>query len=82
MTLAIPSVSLLALDLFAHARGMTSSLLGFTQSFTSGIVAGVISPLVSHSVLALALAMAALLTVGCLAWTMYFALGRRVVSHA
>ena len=82
MALAMPSLNLLALDLFQHARGMTSSLLGFTQSFTSGIVAGVISPLVSHSVLTLALAMAALLAAGCLAWGAYCTLGRRVISHA
>lgn len=82
MALAMPSLNLLALDLFSYARGMTSSLLGFTQSFTSGIVAGVISPLVSHSVMTLALAMATLLTGGCLAWAVYLGLGRREVSHA
>jgi DHA1 family bicyclomycin/chloramphenicol resistance-like MFS transporter len=82
MALAIPSLNLLALDLFQNARGMTSSLLGFTQSFTSGIVAGVISPLVSHSVMTLALAMAGLLASGCLAWLAYCAIDRRIVSHA
>jgi DHA1 family bicyclomycin/chloramphenicol resistance-like MFS transporter len=82
MALAMPSVTLLALDLFPHARGMTSSLQGFTQSFTSGVVASAVSPFVSHSVMTLALAMTGLLTAGCLAWTMYLALGRRVVSHA
>lgn len=82
MALMMPSANLLALDLFPHARGMTSSLLGFTQSLTSGIVAAVISPLLSRSAVSLALGMAALLSLGCLAWALYSHLITRRVAHA
>jgi DHA1 family bicyclomycin/chloramphenicol resistance-like MFS transporter len=82
MALMMPSANLLALDLFPHARGMTSSLLGFTQSFTSGIVAAVISPQLSHSAVALALGMTALLSTGCLAWALYSWTKTRRVAHA
>jgi DHA1 family bicyclomycin/chloramphenicol resistance-like MFS transporter len=75
MALMMPSANLLALDLFPHNRGMTSSLLGFTQSLTSGIVAAVISPLLSHSAMTLALGMA-LLSLGYLAWVIYFRIER------
>ena len=68
MALAMPSVTLLALELFPRNRGMTSSLQGFTQSFTSSIVAGVVSPLLSHDDSTLALGMTGLLFLGCTSW--------------
>jgi MFS transporter, DHA1 family, multidrug resistance protein len=71
MALAMPSITLLALELFPANRGMTSSLQGFMQSFTSGIVAGTISPLLSHSDVTLALGMTGLLCIGCAAWLAY-----------
>jgi len=82
MSMMMPSATLLALDLFPHNRGMTSSLLGFTQSFTSGVVAAVLSPLLSHSAVTLALGMTCLLSAGCLAWGTYFRIGRRRMAHA
>ena len=82
MALMMPSANLLALDLFARTRGMTSSLLGFTQSFTSGIVAAVISPLLSGSAMTLALGMTGLLSAGCLAWVVYSRTETRRVAHA
>ena len=82
MSMMMPSATLLALDLFPRNRGMTSSLLGFTQSFTSGVVAAVVSPLLSHSALTLALGMTCLLSAGCLAWGIYFRSGGRRVVHA
>lgn len=75
MALAMPSVTLLALDLFPHNRGMAASLQGFEQSFLSGIVAGFVSPLLSHADLALAGGMAGLLLLGWLAWMAYLRLG-------
>ena len=82
LALMMPSATLLALDLFPHHRGMTSSLLGFTQSFTSGIVAAVISPQLSQSAMSLALGMTALLSSGCVAWIIYSRIGTRRVAHA
>lgn len=75
MALGMPSVTLLALDLFPHNRGMAASLQGFEQSFLSGIVAGFVSPLLSHADLALAGGMAGLLLLGWLAWMTYLRLG-------
>ncbi len=75
MALGMPSVTLLALDLFPHNRGMAASLQGFEQSFLSGIVAGFVSPLLSHADLALAGGMAGLLLLGWLAWMMYLRIG-------
>lgn len=75
MALGMPSVTLLALDLFPHNRGMAASLQGFEQSFLSGIVAGFVSPLLSHADLALAGGMAGLLLLGWLAWMAYLRLG-------
>ena len=71
MALAMPSVILIALELYPANRGMTSSLLGFVHSFTSTIVAGAISPLLSHSGITLALGMTGLLVVGCASWLIY-----------
>jgi MFS transporter, DHA1 family, multidrug resistance protein len=71
MALAMPSITLLALELFPRNRGMTSSLQGFFHSLLSGVSAGLISPLVSHSDLTLALGMTGLLTLGVIAWLCY-----------
>jgi DHA1 family bicyclomycin/chloramphenicol resistance-like MFS transporter len=49
MSLAMPSITLLALELFPLNRGLASSLLGFEHSLLSGIVAGVVVPFLSHS---------------------------------
>lgn len=81
MALAMPSITLLALELFPRHRGMTSSLQGFIHSLLSGVSAGLISPLLSHSDLTLALGMTGLLTLGALAWFCYLrAAARRETS--
>jgi DHA1 family bicyclomycin/chloramphenicol resistance-like MFS transporter len=71
MALGMPSVTLLALELFPQNRGMAASLQGFEHSFLSGIVAGFVSPLLSHTDIALASGMAGLLVLGWLAWMVY-----------
>ncbi len=71
MALAMPSVTLIALDLFPQLRGMTASLQGFAHSLFASITAGVVSPLVSGSALTLALAMSGLLLLGVLSWLFY-----------
>jgi DHA1 family bicyclomycin/chloramphenicol resistance-like MFS transporter len=82
MALMMPSATLLALDLFPHSRGMTSSLLGFTQSLVSAVVAAVISPLLSHAAVTLALGMTAMLSLGSLAWVLYLRAETRRAAHA
>jgi DHA1 family bicyclomycin/chloramphenicol resistance-like MFS transporter len=71
MALAMPSVTLIALDLFPKLRGMTSSLQGFAHSLFGGITAGVVSPLLSHSALMLACGMGGMALLGGLAWLFY-----------
>ncbi len=82
MALAMPSVTLLALELFPRNRGMTSSLQGFVQSFTSSIVAGVVSPLLSHDDTTLALGMTGLLFLGCASWLTHLWLESRTEADA
>ena len=74
MALAMPSVTLLALELFPQLRGTTASLQGFAHSLIAGVTAGVVSPLVSGRALTLALGMSALLVMGAAAWMLYLRL--------
>jgi DHA1 family bicyclomycin/chloramphenicol resistance-like MFS transporter len=71
MSLAMPSITLLALELFPKNRGLTASLQGFEQSLVSGLTAGVVSPLLSHSAVTLAWGMVLPLAVGWSAWMLY-----------
>lgn len=71
MALAMPSVTLIALELFPGNRGMTASLQGFAQSLLSGVVAGVISPLLAFSDVTLALGMTGLMFAGWASWMLY-----------
>jgi MFS transporter, DHA1 family, multidrug resistance protein len=71
MSLAMPSITLLALELFPKNRGLTASLQGFGQSLVSGVTAGVVSPLLSHSAVTLALGMVLPLVAGWSAWMLY-----------
>jgi DHA1 family bicyclomycin/chloramphenicol resistance-like MFS transporter len=82
MALAMPSVTLLALDLFPHNRGLTSSLLGFQHSFSTAITAGFVSPLLSHADITLALGMAGLLLCGWSSWMIYLHMEFKATSHA
>jgi DHA1 family bicyclomycin/chloramphenicol resistance-like MFS transporter len=77
MALAMPSITLLALDLFPSNRGLASSLQGFEHGFLSALVAGVVSPLVSHSAIGLALGMAILGALGWAFWMGYLVLDAR-----
>lgn len=79
MALAMPSVSLIALDLFPQLRGMTSSLQGFAHSLFAGLTAGLVSPLLSGSALLLACGMGGMALLGGLAWLLYLrvAAGKR-----
>ncbi|HSN41964.1 MAG TPA: multidrug effflux MFS transporter, partial [Burkholderiales bacterium] len=82
MSLAMPSVTLIALDLFPHNRGLASSLQGFGHSFLTAIVAGAVSPLLSHAAITLALGMGALLLSGWASWMAYLHIESKALSHA
>ncbi|HEY9447521.1 MAG TPA: MFS transporter, partial [Burkholderiales bacterium] len=71
MSLAMPSITLLALELFPNNRGLAASLQGFEQSLLSGITAGLVSPLLSHSAITLAWGMALPLAFGWCSWMLY-----------
>ncbi len=71
MALAMPSITVLTLDLYPQLRGMTASLQGFAHSLLAGVTAGLVSPLVSGSALTLALTMGGLLLAGGCAWRWY-----------
>lgn len=69
--LAMPSASLLALDLFPRNRGMVSSLQSFAQSGIAALTAGLVVPLASGSGLTLALGQAAMMAAGGACWLLY-----------
>jgi DHA1 family bicyclomycin/chloramphenicol resistance-like MFS transporter len=54
-SLAMPSLTLMALDQFPHQRGMASSCQGFMQSGGNALTAAVIAPLLWGSAVSLAL---------------------------
>jgi len=66
--LVVPVVTLVLLDLVPERRGMASSVQAFLGSVANALVAGALVPLVMHAPMALALASAALMSVGLLAW--------------
>ena len=60
MSLAIPNLSLIALDCLPHRRGLASAVQSFMQMAFGGIVAGVLVPLVSDRLWTFALGALAL----------------------
>lgn len=64
MAIAMPTLTLLALDLFPHNRGMAASVQGFQHSLFTAIAAVALVPHVADSALAMALTAAALLGCG------------------
>ena len=71
MSLAMPSISLLNLELYPRNRGMVSSLQGFIHTLGSALAAGLLSPWLARSPLLLALGMLGCLLGGGGAWLMY-----------
>jgi DHA1 family bicyclomycin/chloramphenicol resistance-like MFS transporter len=69
--MAMPSISLIVLDLFPARRGMAASLQGFITGVVNAVTAGIISPAVSHSPRALAVAMIALMAGGLASWLLF-----------
>ncbi|MEO5695364.1 MAG: multidrug effflux MFS transporter [Usitatibacter sp.] len=79
--MAMPSISLITLDLFPTRRGMAASLQGFVSGMVNVVTAGVISPLVWNSPRALALAMLAMMLLGFTSWRLYLRSTRRVARQ-
>jgi len=71
MALTMPSLTLLALDLFPAQRGMAASCQSFLQSAVSSLTAGIIAPLLWGSTLTLSFGMTGLLFFGVLSSLSY-----------
>ena len=68
MSLAMPNLSLMALDVFPSHRGLASAIQGFGQAGFNGLVAGMLAPLLSSRVELLAAGMLALNLAGFGLW--------------
>jgi len=69
--LAMPSISLMSLDMFPARRGMAASLQGFVSGMVNATTAGLLSPAVSHSPKWMGIAMVSLMAGGLACWLLY-----------
>jgi DHA1 family bicyclomycin/chloramphenicol resistance-like MFS transporter len=69
--MAMPSITIITLDLFPTRRGMAASLQGFVSGMVNTLTAGVISPALSVDLHSLALGMAGMLVAGWGSWRLY-----------
>ena len=67
MAMAMPSMSLMGLDLFPERRGLASSCQSFLQMLMNSLAAGVLAPVLWGSTLTLALGMCGLLSLSLIA---------------
>ena len=72
MSLTMPSMTLLALELFPAQRGLAASCQMFIQSMHNSLIAGIIAPIAWQSTLTLAATMGTLLVLGTIAAALYF----------
>ncbi len=71
MSLAMPSITLLTLDLFPSLRGMTASMQGFIQTMVMTFTSAVLAPLLGNSGIHLSFGLLALLLAGFVPWLFY-----------
>ncbi len=76
-SLAMPCLTLMALDLFPERRGLAASCQAFAQSSGNAVVTAVVAPLLWGSALSLSLGMLTLMSCGALAFLAYLYLLRR-----
>lgn len=67
-SLAMPSLTLMALDLFPHRRGLASSCQGFGQTTGNTVVAALLAPMLWDTAAHLATGMLALFLLACAAF--------------
>jgi DHA1 family bicyclomycin/chloramphenicol resistance-like MFS transporter len=79
--LIMPSITLLALDLFPATRGMAASLQGFVQFALGGIVAGTLAPILAIGLPYLAWGMAAFAGGSFTLWLAYQRLARHSLGE-
>lgn len=80
MALAMPSFTLMLLDLFPHNRGMAASLQSCVQSLVSGFVAAIASPLFSATAATMAFGGLLFALAALLLWLAYLSLMRHQVQ--
>jgi DHA1 family bicyclomycin/chloramphenicol resistance-like MFS transporter len=68
MALAMPNLSLMALDIFPAHRGLASALQGFGQTSFNALVAGLLAPLVSATLAGVTLSMLVLCVAAFALW--------------
>ncbi len=76
MSMAMPSLTLMLLDLFPHNRGMAASLQSCVQSMAAGFVAAIASPLFSGSAPMLAFGAILFAIAALVLWLVYLLLPR------
>lgn len=81
MSLAMPTITLLALELHPAHRGMTSSLQGFLQSLLTGLVSGLVAPFLALNDFHLAIGMTVLLLIGLASWFGCLRISRPRAAH-
>jgi len=69
--MAMPSITLITLELFPKRRGMAASLQGFVSGMVNTLNAGLISPALSPDPRWLALGMAGMMMAGLACWVAY-----------
>jgi MFS transporter, DHA1 family, multidrug resistance protein len=79
--MAMPSISLITLDLFPTRRGMAASLQGFVSGMCNVLTAGAIAPFVWDHPRWLAAAMLAMMLVGMASWLGYVRTTRRRLAE-
>ncbi|OQB96674.1 MAG: Bicyclomycin resistance protein [Verrucomicrobia bacterium ADurb.Bin122] len=80
-SLAMPSLTLMALDLLPQRRGLAASCQGFVQSAGNAVVTASIAPLVWGSAFTMSVNMVALMTLGGGMFLLAVALHRRAARH-
>jgi MFS transporter, DHA1 family, multidrug resistance protein len=78
LALAMPSISILALDIFPEKRGMAASIQGMMQSLIFTLIAAFVAPLIFGSAFKYALGMLILLSLNLLCWMSYRKLSSRL----
>ncbi|HUL97770.1 MAG TPA: multidrug effflux MFS transporter [Usitatibacter sp.] len=79
--MAMPSITLITLDLFPTRRGMAASLQGFVSGMVNVVTSGLISPALSGDTHWLAIGMVALMSMGLTSWALYLRSARRVARR-
>jgi DHA1 family bicyclomycin/chloramphenicol resistance-like MFS transporter len=80
--MAMPSITIITLDLFPTRRGMAASLQGFVSGMVNVLTAGVIAPVLWSDTRWLSLGMLAIMAGGLSCWLLYLRSARRKPAPA